>query len=222
MKILVVGSDDRFEELKARLPASAEISHRQQTPPELPPLDLIFDLHLDDYPENVSAYRSFPGTVIGGAVKQQLAEAIALEPDSPLQLIGMNTLPTFLGREVAEWSLPNNASKELVHKTAERLQWQYELVQDRVGMATPRIIMMIINEACYTLQEGTASIADIDKAMKLGTAYPYGPFEWADNIGIGEVCETLDAIYHDTHDERYRLCPLLKTMYLQDKTFYPT
>ena len=97
---------------------------------------------------------------------------------------------------------------------------QYLPVEDRVGMVKPRVIFMIINEACYTLQEGTASIEDIDTSMKLGTNYPYGPFEWCDKIGITAVFETLAALYEDTKDERYKICPLLKTKYLRNETFY--
>lgn len=73
---------------------------------------------------------------------------------------------------------------------------------------------MIINEAYYTVQEGTASRLDIDQAMKLGTNYPYGPFEWCQRIGIKHVYELLEAVYEDTHDERYKICSLLKREYL--------
>jgi 3-hydroxybutyryl-CoA dehydrogenase len=54
-----------------------------------------------------------------------------------------------------------------------KLDWKYIQVEDRVGMVTPRVIFMIINEACCTLQEGTASMKDIDTSMKLGTNYPF-------------------------------------------------
>ena len=74
---------------------------------------------------------------------------------------------------------------------------------------------MIINEAYYTAQEGTASREDIDMAMKLGTNYPYGPFEWSERIGINHIYELLEAIYDDTHDERYKICSLLKQEYLK-------
>jgi 3-hydroxybutyryl-CoA dehydrogenase len=50
--------------------------------------------------------------------------------------------------------------------------------------------------------------------MKLGTAYPHGPFEWCDKIGIVNVYEILNAMAADTHDERYKICSLLKTEYL--------
>jgi len=82
-------------------------------------------------------------------------------------------------------------------------------------MITPRVVCMIINEAFYTVQEGTATEGDIDQAMKLGTNYPHGPFEWCDKIGLNDVYETLEALYQDTHDERYKICSLLKQRYLR-------
>ena len=88
------------------------------------------------------------------------------------------------------------------------------VVDDRVGLVTPRVICMIINEAYYTVQEGTASREDIDIAMKLGTNYPFGPFEWCQRIGVRHVYELLEAVYDDTKDERYKICPLLKKEYL--------
>jgi 3-hydroxybutyryl-CoA dehydrogenase len=53
--------------------------------------------------------------------------------------------------------------------------------------------------------------------MKLGTAYPHGPFEWAEMIGIKHVFEVLNALYLDTHDDRYKICSLLKTEYLNSQ-----
>jgi len=53
---------------------------------------------------------------------------------------------------------------------------------------------MIINEAFLTQEAGTASKEDIDLAMKLGTGYPYGPFEWAEKIGVAQVAELLDRL----------------------------
>ncbi|NOS93153.1 MAG: 3-hydroxyacyl-CoA dehydrogenase, partial [Cyclobacteriaceae bacterium] len=49
---------------------------------------------------------------------------------------------------------------------------------------------------------------------KLGTNYPYGPFEWCNKIGIENVYHLLNTVYHDTHDERYKICALLKREYL--------
>ena len=65
-----------------------------------------------------------------------------------------------------------------------------------------------------TVQEGTATREDIDIGMKLGTNYPKGPFEWLNEIGIENVYKVLEAIYQDTKEERYKICPLLKEEYL--------
>ena len=53
-------------------------------------------------------------------------------------------------------------------------------------------------------------------AMKLGTNYPYGPFEWCKRIGIKHVYELIEALYDDTQDERYKISPLLKKEYLKN------
>jgi 3-hydroxybutyryl-CoA dehydrogenase len=81
-------------------------------------------------------------------------------------------------------------------------------------MVTPRIIAMIINEAFYTVQEGTATKKDIDTAMKLGVNYPKGPFEFLEQIGVEYIYTMLEAIYNDTKEERYKICPALKKAYL--------
>jgi 3-hydroxybutyryl-CoA dehydrogenase len=103
----------------------------------------------------------------------------------------------------------------LLKRFCQQLNTEFLLVDDRVGMVTPRIICMIINEAYCTVQEGTASRADIDLAMKLGTNYPFGPFEWCARIGLKNVYELLEAIYEDSKDERYKISALMKKEYLR-------
>jgi 3-hydroxybutyryl-CoA dehydrogenase len=102
-------------------------------------------------------------------------------------------------------------NESLLKEICSQLGTDFVCVEDRVGLVTPRVICMIINEAYYTLEEGTATRSDIDLAMKLGTNYPYGPFEWANRIGIHRVIELLTSVYHDTKDDRYKVCPMLKS-----------
>ena len=68
-------------------------------------------------------------------------------------------------------------------------------------MITPRVIAMIINEAYFTLQAGVSTKEEIDTAMKLGTNYPYGPFEWADKIGLNRIKTLLQTL--SKTDTRY-------------------
>ena len=60
-------------------------------------------------------------------------------------------------------------------------------VKDEPGMIAAKIIAMIINEAYIALAEEVSTKSEIDIAMKLGTNYPYGPFEWAEKIGIKNI-----------------------------------
>jgi 3-hydroxybutyryl-CoA dehydrogenase len=131
------------------------------------------------------------------------------------QIFGFNGLPTFLNRPLLEVSVLRKESETELKVICQQLKTDYVVVDDRVGLVTPRVICMIINEAYYTAQEGTASREDIDMAMKLGTNYPYGPFEWCQRIGVKHVYELIEAVFEDTKDERYKICPLLKKEYLQ-------
>ncbi|MDZ7648553.1 MAG: 3-hydroxyacyl-CoA dehydrogenase family protein [Cytophagales bacterium] len=123
---------------------------------------------------------------------------------------GFCGLPTFLNRELLEVSLLKESDLPFLDAICNKLNTKYAHVADSVGLVTPRIICMIINEAYYTVEEGTANRTDIDLAMKLGTNYPYGPFEWGQKIGLGNVYDLLTAVHAATQDERYLICPLLK------------
>src|SRR5207237_3318198 len=76
------------------------------------------------------------------------------------------------------------------------------------GLITSRINAMIGNEAFHMLQEGIASAADIDKALKLGLNHPMGPFELVDLVGLDTRLHILEYL-HKTLGEKYRPAPLL-------------
>lgn len=223
MKILVVGSERIFGEFKEKFAGGqAGASHEYEffgteglREEDLEGAQLVFDFTIDDEPENIEKYLSFEHlTVFCNLSRMSLAEIRYYNPEISCTLVRFNGLPTFLNRPLLEISLMGARDEEKVSRICSSLDTGYAVVADRVGMATPRIICMIINEAYYTVQEGTASREDIDLGMKLGTNYPYGPFEWCRRIGIRHVYELLEAIYEDTKDERYKICPLLKKEYM--------
>jgi 3-hydroxybutyryl-CoA dehydrogenase len=73
-----------------------------------------------------------------------------------------------------------------------------------------RVIAMLINEAADTLMYNIASKEDIELAMKKGVNYPKGLLEWADEIGLAVIVNTLDKLYDTYREDRYRTCPLLR------------
>ncbi|MFN8116949.1 MAG: 3-hydroxyacyl-CoA dehydrogenase NAD-binding domain-containing protein [Bacteroidia bacterium] len=83
-----------------------------------------------------------------------------------------------------------------------------------------RVLCMLINEACDTKYLGIASANDIDLAMTKGVNYPKGLLKWADEIGLNTILTTLNELYNDYQEDRYRACILLKQMVKQGKTFY--
>jgi 3-hydroxybutyryl-CoA dehydrogenase len=222
MRIFVTGPENRYQELKQTLPPKADTDFHQSTNVDLAPYDVIIDLSLDERPEQIEDYKSLEGKpVIASAAKRQLAEiAVFGNNEIDCYLMGLNALPTFMYRDTKEVSLWNHDHRPFLENSLKQLGWDYEVVDDRVGMVTPRVLMMIINEAAYTLEAGTASQEAIDISMKKGVNYPMGPFEWADKIGIQDVFETLEALYEDTKDPRYKICPLLKTKYFKEEGFW--
>ena len=113
-------------------------------------------------------------------------------------IIRINAWPGFIEKDL--WELAGTISSE-AEKVLQQLHKKYIAVADEPGFVSARIIAMIINEAYFALDEEVSSKKDIDTAMKLGTNYPYGPFEWCDKIGVQQVYQLLAKL--SLTDERF-------------------
>ncbi len=124
-----------------------------------------------------------------------------------LPVIRLNAWPGFLKRNIAEVSSNDEINKNEVEKILSLLNRKTEWVPDIKGFISPRIVSMIINEAYFTLEENVSTKEEIDIAMKLGTNYPYGPFEWSKKIGLKNVAALLTEL--SLTEKRYEPAPLL-------------
>ena len=79
---------------------------------------------------------------------------------------------------------------------------------------------MLINEAADALFLNIASAKDIEKAMIKGVNYPKGLLQWADDLGLEWCVETLDSLYDEYREDRYRCSPILRRMSKENKTFF--
>lgn len=219
MNILVIGEEKNFNECREKFGKDHEytwLGEHRDFEGFLDQKDLVFDFTIDEDPACLESYSKNSVKVFFNVCMVSLAELVSLA-GRPLKctVFGFNGMPTFLNTPLMEVSVWQEHDKVELARTCADLKTKFSLVDDRVGLVTPRIISMIINEAYYTVQEGTASREDIDNAMKLGTNYPYGPFEWCQRIGVRYVYELLEALYEETKDERYKICALLKKDYLR-------
>jgi 3-hydroxybutyryl-CoA dehydrogenase len=126
-------------------------------------------------------------------------------------IIRINAWPGMLKREFLEVAIAETDQAIVVEEVMKLLGWKYIIVPDIPGMITARVICSIINEAYYTFGDGISSKEEIDIAMKLGTNYPFGPFEWAELIGIDKVVSLLTRL--GVESARYDVAPSLLEEY---------
>jgi 3-hydroxybutyryl-CoA dehydrogenase len=158
--------------------------------------DLFVDLDFEVSDTRLTALdQLLPAPVIINAVIPTLAEI-------QRPFIRINGWPGFLDRELHELSVPHPEAAQVIGKWYEKLGRSYRLAPDIPGMITARILATIINEAWYTWEAGVSTKEEIDTAMKLGTNYPHGPFEWGQKVGLTRIVSLLDVLSKD--NARYK------------------
>ncbi|MFT3979698.1 MAG: 3-hydroxyacyl-CoA dehydrogenase family protein [Ferruginibacter sp.] len=197
MKFVVLAGGDIFEKLSAAHPqatwvqvneAAAFLSHNDA--------DAFFDL------QETACTNEHP------VVNKPLFVNSVIYPIAPEKnAVRINAWNGFLENDT--WEL-HGVIGDSEKKVLEFLNKKYIECSDEPGFISPRIIAMIINEACFAEGENVSTPAEIDTAMKLGTNYPYGPFEWAQKIGVKNIHALLKKLA--MQDSRYTPAPVLQKM----------
>lgn len=209
MEILVVGTEEQAEECRQKFGATHAVNRIPQAD-TLVPADVVFDFDTPQEPSRLANYSNVDADALfldttfvrlGDLVRHGILKTA---------VFGFCGLHTFVNREVLEVVLKSGDDRATLESTCAKLGTSFEVVVDHAGMVTPRVICMIINEAYRTLEEGIATREDIDLAMKLGTNYPWGPFEWGERIGLKNVVRVLEAAGNETGDSRYEICKMLR------------
>lgn len=128
----------------------------------------------------------------------------------PPRTIRLNAWPGFVTGKEWEMVWEGAEAEELTRSVCESLQKNPIRVPDRIGMIGGRVWLSILNEAFLLMGEGSATRKDIDLAMKLGTNYPYGPFEWGEKTGWKEAYSILKRLAET--DARYEPAPAWETV----------
>lgn len=136
--------------------------------------------------------------------------AVTKRPERFIGMHFMNPVPVMKLVEIIRGAQTSDATYEQTKALAEAMGKTTVLSRDFPGFIVNRILIPMLNEACYALQEGIASVEDIDTAMKLGTNQPMGPLELADFIGLDTVLYIAQVLHEGLGDPKYRPNPLLK------------
>jgi 3-hydroxybutyryl-CoA dehydrogenase len=140
---------------------------------------------------------------------------IAISTKTPDRVVGMhffNPAPIMKLVEVIKSLTTSDETVQIAYDFSKALGKEPVKGKDMPGFIVNRILMPMLNEAVFTLQDGVGSADDIDKAMKLGTNQPMGPLALIDLIGLDVTLDVIDVLYKEFQDSKYRAAPLLRQM----------
>jgi 3-hydroxybutyryl-CoA dehydrogenase len=121
-------------------------------------------------------------------------------------------VPMMRGLEVVKSLLTSEETIKVSLDLGKSIGKETVVVKDSPGFITNRLIPLVMNEGARLLEEGLASMEDIDKIVRLSFNWPMGPFELCDLVGVDVGVDLLEGIYQQTGWERYKPVPLLKRM----------
>ncbi|MBO9395932.1 3-hydroxybutyryl-CoA dehydrogenase [Shimia sp. R9_1] len=158
-----------------------------------------------------------PDTILTSNTSSISITRLASRTDRPERFMGfhfMNPVPMMQLVELIRGIATDEPTYKACLNIVERLGKTAASAEDFPAFIVNRILIPMINEACYTLYEGVGNVASIDNAMKLGANHPMGPLELADFIGLDTCLAIMNVLHDGLADTKYRPCPLL-TKYVE-------
>ena len=138
--------------------------------------------------------------------------SVTKRPDKVIGMHFFNPVPVMKLVEVIKGQATSEETFTVVKALAEKLGKTPIAVNEAPGFAVNRILVPMINEAIFVLQEGIASAEDIDKGMVLGANHPIGPLALADLVGLDTLLMVQENLHKELGESKYRPCPLLRKL----------
>jgi 3-hydroxybutyryl-CoA dehydrogenase len=154
-----------------------------------------------------------PGVILTTNTSSISITALSARTKRPDRVIGMhfmNPVPLMKLVEIIRGLATSDETYQTTRGLAERFGKETVVSRDIPGFIVNRVLMPLVNEACFALYEGIASAEDIDKAITLGLNHPLGPLALVDLIGLDTTLAILEVMHRELGESKYRPCPLLR------------
>jgi len=138
--------------------------------------------------------------------------SVTSRPEHFIGMHFMNPVPIMKLVEVIRGLKTDDATTKLIKELSEQMGKIPVEVNDGPGFVSNRVLIPMINEAVFCLQDGIGTPEAIDNVMKLGMNHPMGPLALGDLIGLDVCLDIMNVLYEGFNDSKYRPCPLLKKM----------
>jgi 3-hydroxybutyryl-CoA dehydrogenase len=200
-------------ELKSKIRATTDIE-------ALSSVDLAVEAIVESRDAKLDLFKKLDRICPAGAILASNTSSISLtviaaatkRPEKVIGMHFMNPVPLMKLVEIIRGHRTSDETTNAILETTKALGKVPVAANDYPGFVANRILMPMINEACFALMEGVSTREGIDEIMKLGCNHPMGPLQLADFIGLDICLSILDVLHEGLGDPKYRACPLLKRM----------
>jgi len=197
--------------MRARLHGSTDLA-------DLYGCDLVIEAIIEDLDAKTQAFQQLDAgcgenTILASNTSSISITRLAAATNRPDKVVGMhffNPVPLMKLVEIVRGEATSDNVHDVIGDLARKLHKTPVTVADVPGFVSNRLLMPMINEAVFCLDEGVATAEDIDTVMHLGMAHPLGPLRLADLIGLDICLAIMEVLHRGYGDSKYRPCPLLR------------
>jgi len=187
---------------------------------ELKPAEIVIEAATEDFNVKAKILKQIdqiigPNAIIASNTSSLSITKLGSIISRPERFVGLhffNPVPIMSLVEIVRGLQTSDTTYNSVAALVEQLGKSPIKVKSAPGFVVNRILLPMINEAFFVLEEGYASAADIDQGMKLGCNHPVGPLALADMIGLDVLLSVMQILHDEFADSKYRPCPLLKEL----------
>lgn len=185
---------------------------------DLASCDFVVEAVTENLDVKLSLFQKLDAALKPGAILASNTSSISItrlasatkRPESVIGMHFMNPVPLMKLVEVIRALQTSDETYRATVDLAAKLNKTVVTAKDSPGFIVNRVLIPLLNEACFALQEGVGTAEDIDTGVKLGLNHPMGPLELADLIGLDTVLAIAEVLHRDLGDDKYRAAPILR------------